>query len=61
MADVNNDGWLDIYVCNAGYQKGVGQEDEFFINNRQLGFADSAAAYGIDRKRLYHPCVLFRL
>ncbi len=47
MADVNNDGWLDIYVCNAGYQKGVGQEDELFINNRQLGFTDSAAAYGL--------------
>ncbi|MDF2186920.1 VCBS repeat-containing protein [Paraflavitalea sp. CAU 1676] len=47
MADVNHDGWLDIYVCNAGYQKGVGQEDELFINNHQLGFADSAAAYGI--------------
>ncbi len=47
MADVNHDGWLDIYVCNAGYQKGVGQEDELFINNHQLGFADSAAAYGL--------------
>lgn len=47
MADVNNDGWLDIYVCNAGYQKGVGQEDELFINNQRLGFKDSAAAYGL--------------
>lgn len=47
MADVNNDGWLDIYVCNAGYQQGVGQQDELFINNHQLGFTDSAAAYGL--------------
>lgn len=47
MADVNHDGWLDIYVCNAGYQKGVSQEDELFINNHQLGFTDSAAAYGL--------------
>jgi hypothetical protein len=47
MADVNNDGWLDIYVCNAGYQKEVDQHDELFINNHNLGFADSAAAYGL--------------
>lgn len=47
MADVNHDGWLDIYVCNAGYQKGVNQQDELFINNHQLGFTDSAAAYGL--------------
>lgn len=47
MVDVNHDGWLDIYVCNAGYQKGIGQQDELFINNHQLGFTDSAAAYGL--------------
>lgn len=47
MADVNNDGWLDIYVCNAGYQKGVDQHDELFINNHDLSFTDSAAAYGL--------------
>jgi hypothetical protein len=47
MADVNGDGWLDIYLCNAGYQKGAGQEDELFINNHNLTFADSAAAYGL--------------
>jgi hypothetical protein len=47
MADVNHDGWLDIYVCNAGYQKGVDQQDELFINNHRLGFTDSAVAYGL--------------
>ncbi|MBI5917650.1 MAG: CRTAC1 family protein [Bacteroidetes bacterium] len=33
MVDINADGWLDIYVCNAGYFEGDDQENELFINN----------------------------
>jgi hypothetical protein len=33
MADVNGDGWLDIYVCNSGDIKGDNKENELFINN----------------------------
>lgn len=33
FVDVNSDGWLDIYVCNAGYQTGVSNENELYINN----------------------------
>ncbi len=48
MVDINNDGWLDIYVCNAGYQPGiVGQSDELYINNHDLTFTESAAQYGL--------------
>ena len=32
MVDVDADGWLDIYVCNAGYFKGDDQKNELFIN-----------------------------
>jgi hypothetical protein len=32
MADVNGDGWLDIYVCNSGDVKGGNRENELFIN-----------------------------
>ncbi|TAD89492.1 MAG: CRTAC1 family protein, partial [Bacteroidetes bacterium] len=48
MADVNADGWLDIYVCNAGYQKGLNTKNALFINQKNGSFIDSAAAYGLD-------------
>ena len=51
MADVNGDGWLDIYVCNAGYdkwKKKVG--NKLFINNHDLTFTEKAAEYGLDEK-----------
>jgi hypothetical protein len=48
MADVNADGLLDIYVCNAGFQKGVGQENELWINKGDLTFEDKAAEYGLN-------------
>ena len=49
MVDINHDGWLDIYVCNAGNM--MHQElrkNQLFINNHDLTFTDSAAAYGLD-------------
>ncbi len=48
MVDINADGWLDIYVCNAGYRKGVGQENELYINNRNGSFTEKARDYGLD-------------
>ena len=48
MADVNNDGWLDIYVCvSAKYQP---SQNLLFINNKDNTFTESAASYGIDDK-----------
>ena len=56
MADVNNDGLLDIYVCNAGYKKFTSnQKNTLFINNGvsnssggAVTFTESAAKYGLD-------------
>ncbi|MGL6267770.1 MAG: FG-GAP repeat domain-containing protein, partial [Chitinophagaceae bacterium] len=48
MADVNADGLLDIYVCNAGFQKGVGQDNELWINKGNLIFDEQAAAFGLN-------------
>jgi len=53
MVDINHDGWLDIYVCNAGYINGIAPECKLFINNHNLTFTDSAAAYGLTNKGGY--------
>ncbi len=48
MVDINNDNLLDIYVCNAGYQSGIGQENALYINNGNSTFTESAKKYGLD-------------
>jgi hypothetical protein len=48
MADINADGLLDIYVCNAGYQKGVGLANQLWINKGDLTFEEKAKEYGLD-------------
>ncbi len=47
MADVNGDGWLDIYVCNSGDVEGDDKENELFINNGDGTFSEQAHAWGI--------------
>jgi hypothetical protein len=48
MADVNGDGLLDIYVCNAGNAEDDNRKNELFINNGDLTFSEKAGDYGLD-------------
>jgi len=49
MIDVNNDGWLDIYVCKAGSLKNDdGRRNLLFINQKNETFKEEAAAWGIN-------------
>ena len=49
MVDINSDGWLDIYVCNAGNMlEPELRRNQLFINNHDLTFTDSAKQYGLD-------------
>ncbi|MFY0686387.1 MAG: VCBS repeat-containing protein [Cyclobacteriaceae bacterium] len=48
MVDINADGFLDIYVTNAGTSSGESRENELFINNQDLTFTESAAAYQLN-------------
>lgn len=47
MVDINSDGLLDIYVCNAGSVEGDDQENELFINNGDGTFAEKAKEYNL--------------
>lgn len=48
MADVNGDGWLDIYVCAVGNFRGLEGSNELYINNGDGTFVEKAADYGLD-------------
>lgn len=47
LADVDGDGWLDIYVCNSGDIDGDNKQNELFINNGDGTFTDKAAEFGL--------------
>jgi hypothetical protein len=48
FVDINNDGWLDIYVSNAGSMENQAlRANQLFINNHNLTFTEQAAAYGL--------------
>jgi hypothetical protein len=48
MADVNADGFTDIYVTASSQHHGLNGRNELFINNKNGTFTESAAKYGLD-------------
>src|SRR5688500_5616770 len=50
MADVNGDGWLDIYVCYSGKVSDDARRNQLFINQGNGTFKEEAAAYGVNDK-----------
>jgi hypothetical protein len=64
MVDINHDGWLDIYVCNAGYVNNTVPESRLYINNGassngEINFTESAEAYGLTNKGGYSTHAAF--
>ena len=48
MADVNGDGFLDIYLCRLGDYQGVTGKNELYINQGDLTFKEEAELYNLD-------------
>lgn len=59
MADVNGDGYLDIYVCAVANTMGFTGHNELFINNGDGTFTESSAAYGLDFQGYSTQAVFF--
>src|SRR6478609_64392 len=57
FADINGDGWLDIYVSSSGRMRTGNRKNKLYINNGyspsgkgrgEVSFTESAAQYGLD-------------
>ena len=59
MADVNGDGWLDIYVSNSGNSDGTNRANELYINQHDGTFKEQAHQYGLDDKGIGTQAVFF--
>lgn len=59
MADINGDGFLDIYVCKSGPLAGKNRNNELFINNGDLTFTEMAEKWGVADKGLSNHAAFF--
>jgi hypothetical protein len=59
MADVNGDGFLDIYVCNSGNRSKDNRANELYINNGDATFKEVAREYGLDETSLSTHAAFF--
>lgn len=50
MVDINNDGWLDIYVCKSGSLNNPQErQNKLFINQKDSTFREEAKQYGLNQ------------
>ena len=59
MVDINQDGWLDIYVCVSGIGSNEERSNLLYINQQDGTFTEEATAYGLaDSRQVMHAAFL---
>ena len=48
LVDINNDGWLDIFICNSGHMTNGNRRNKLYVNNHNMSFTEAAHKYGLD-------------
>ncbi len=51
MADIDNDGFLDLFITGSGPQNGNGPPNRLYRNNGDLTFTDISASSGVNTDR----------
>jgi hypothetical protein len=47
MVDINNDGWLDIYICKDALKNPALRANQLLINNKNNTFSEKAKEFGL--------------
>ncbi|WP_051554798.1 VCBS repeat-containing protein [Maribacter antarcticus] len=47
FVDINNDGWMDIYISQGGPNMRLSRKNALYINQQDNTFLEQAAAYGL--------------
>lgn len=59
FVDINNDGFIDIYVSQGGPNNRSNRDNLLYINNKDLTFTESGQAYGLADKGISTQSAFF--